>query len=190
MPKIIEDAKVYRAVIETIMESGYASATTKLIAEAAGANEVTLFRKYGNKAELVRQAIIAIIEQIDFASVVRYTGNVSDDLLRIVEMYQGAAAENDQFFYTVILEGSRHPELADLLDAPLGLVSNIGQLLARYQEEGTLIQEHPFHAVASLLGPLVINNMLRSASTDIPFPPIDLMALVTNFLNGRAPLKI
>ena len=68
MPKIIEDEQVYLVALQTITERGYAGATTKQIAEAANMSEVTLFRKYGSKAELIRQAITAMAEQLDFES--------------------------------------------------------------------------------------------------------------------------
>ena len=39
MPKIIDDEKVYRAAMQAVIERGYAGATTKQIAEAAGISE-------------------------------------------------------------------------------------------------------------------------------------------------------
>ena len=185
MPKIIEDEKVYYAAMQTIIERGYAGATTKQIAEAADISEVTLFRKYGNKAQLVKKTIAAIAEMIDFGSAVRYTGNVFADLLSIVQRYQGTAEKNGQFFYTMLLEIPRYPELIDMLDPPLNMFNTLGQLLARYQADGVLKPEHPLHAVASLIGPLAITNMIRGTKTDVPFPTLDLPNHVTHFLNGR-----
>ncbi len=54
MPKVIADMQIFQAVMEIIAARGYAGATTRQIAEAAGVSEVTLFRKYGSKAELVK----------------------------------------------------------------------------------------------------------------------------------------
>ena len=65
MPKIVPDATIFRAAIQVVTERGYSGATTRQIAEAAGISEVTLFRKYGNKAELMKQAIAAVTGQID-----------------------------------------------------------------------------------------------------------------------------
>lgn len=185
MPKVIEDAKVYRAVMETIIERGYAGATTKQIAEAAEISEVTLFRKYGNKAQLVKQAIAAMVGEIDFTSATRYSGEASVDLLRVVQTYQESAETKGFFFYIMMSEIPRYPKLADLLDTPLEMIGGIGQLLARYQAEGILEQEHPLHAVAALLGPLIAANMIRGTQTDVPLPPLDLANHVAHFLNGR-----
>lgn len=185
MPKIIAEEDIYQAVMESIIERGYSGATTKQIAQAAGISEVTLFRKYGSKAELVKQAIINEAEKIDFPSAAQYTGDVSADLLRVVELYQGSTQQHGPFFYTVLLEVPRHPDLTDLLESPFSLVQNVAQLVARYQGEGTLQDEHPLHAVAALLGPLMITNMIRQTGPSLPFPPLDLEVLVRNFLDGR-----
>ena len=85
MPKIIDDEKVYRAAMQVVIERGYARAKTKEIAEAAGISEVTLFRKYGSKAGLVKQAITATAVQMDFTSASHYTGDVAADLERVVQ---------------------------------------------------------------------------------------------------------
>ncbi|MCA9948851.1 MAG: TetR/AcrR family transcriptional regulator [Anaerolineales bacterium] len=185
MPKIIEDEQVYLAALQTIMERGYAGATTKQLAEAANMSEVTLFRKYGSKAELIRQAITAMAEQLEFESVTRYTGDVGVDLLRVVEMYQGAAKDKGKFIYTIIMEVQRYPELTAAISTPLAMFNRIGHLLARYQAEGVLRQEHPMHALAGLLGPLIATNMMRNVVQDVPFPPPDLGNHVAAFLNGR-----
>ena len=185
MPKIIADEQVYLAALQTIMERGYAGATTKQIAEAANMSEVTLFRKYGSKAELMKQAFTDMAEQMDFASATRYTGDVYGDLLRVVEMYQGTAAQKGQYIYAIILEIQRYPELAEAIGKPMQMFNRIGQLLARYQTEGILRPEHPMQALAGLLGPLIATNMIRNAVQEISFPPPDLENHVASFLHGR-----
>ena len=185
MPKTVTDAQIYKAALQTVIEKGYTGATTKQIALAADINEVTLFRKYGTKAELVKQAINNMVEQMDFQFTARYTGDVAADLQRIVEMYQGSAQTSGRFFYTVLLEIPRNQELAEIINTPFGLIQNIGELLARYQAEGVLKQEHPLHAVAGLLGPLIAMNIIHNATDKKLLPSPDLERHVAFFLNGR-----
>lgn len=185
MPKIIDDEEVYRAAMQVVIERGYARAKTKEIAEAAGISEVTLFRKYGSKAELIKQAINATAVQMDFSSAMHYTGDVMNDLQRVVKAYQDLSAQHGQFITTLIGEITRHPELGDLLDAPLQLMEGVATLLARYQGEGILQAEPPMQAVTALLGPLMIANMIRQANADITLPPPDAARHVNLFLNGR-----
>jgi len=65
------------------------------------------------------------------------------------------------------------------------MMGGIGKMLAHYQADGVLVQEHPLHAVAALLGPLIITNMLHANRINIPMPPIDLNDHVKQFLHGR-----
>lgn len=184
MPKVIEDEIVYQAVMQVVSERGYAGATTKQMADAAKVSEVTLFRKYENKAELVKQAISFVVEQTDFSSAVEYTGNVHADLLRVVQAYQDSAVKHGFFFAALFSELSRHPELAEALDKPLDIFSAIGELVSRYQKDGVLRKEHPAIIVASLLGPLMHITLMRGAIPNSRLPPRDLSTYVELFLEG------
>ena len=50
------DDKILDATIKVLAQEGYHGATTKKIAEEAGVNEVTIFRKFKNKENLIREA--------------------------------------------------------------------------------------------------------------------------------------
>ena len=185
MPKIIEDEVVYQAVMQVVLERGYAGATTRQMANAAGISEVTLFRKYENKLQLVKQAMESIIAQTDFKAATQYTGNVFADLLRVVQAYQESAVKHGQFIFILLSELPRYPDLSDLLNTPLGIFAGISQLIAFYQAEGVLRQEHPMHALAALLGPLIYASMMQSGLLTVDIPPLDLERHIAHFLAGR-----
>ena len=185
MPKIIEDEVVYQAVMQVVLERGYAGATTRQMANAAGISEVTLFRKYENKLQLVKQAMESIIAQTDFNAATQYTGNVFADLLKVVQAYQDSAVKHGQFIFILLSELPRYPDLFDLLNTPLGIFAGISQLIAIYQAEGILRQEHPMHALAALLGPLIYASMMQSGLLTADIPPLDLERHIAHFLAGR-----
>lgn len=189
MPKVIEDEMVYQAVMRVVSERGYAGATTKQMADAARISEVTLFRKYGSKVQLVKQAISSIVEQSDFKSAAHYTGDLAADLTRVIAAYQAAAVQHGLFFSALISEISRYPALTDSFDEPLSIFQSIAQLIARYQEEGELRQENPLHAVAALLGPLMYVAMMRSGMPNESLEPVNLISHVAFFLKGRSNKK-
>ena len=56
------------------------------IAEVAGVNEVTLFRRYGSKAGLFEKVIEHQLADTPLSKLV-YTGDLEADLLAIVEAY-------------------------------------------------------------------------------------------------------
>ncbi len=51
--------RILHAATQLFAEVGYAQATTRLIADAAGVNEVTLFRHFGNKKALLMACVDA-----------------------------------------------------------------------------------------------------------------------------------
>jgi len=91
MAKQIDDADVFAKTVDVLLANGYAGATTKLIAEAANINEVTLFRKYGSKAQLVTAALLHERAALEGETPIDYTGDLAADLLGMVRMYAEAA---------------------------------------------------------------------------------------------------
>jgi AcrR family transcriptional regulator len=186
MPKVIDNEWVYEAVLRVVLARGYAGATTKQMAEAADISEVTLFRKYENKSELVRQTITWMTSKIDFAKIARYTGDVEADLLRMVQVYQDTAVQYGPFFAVLLSEVPRNPEMANIIAEPLQMFTSMANLFVRYQEEGVLKSEHPLYALAALLGPLMYSSLIRVAASDPPIPALDLSNHVTSYLQGRS----
>ena len=185
MPKIVKDEEIYQAVMQVVSERGYAGATTKQIAEAANVSEMTLFRKYTNKLQLVKQAVAALVAQTDFEAAAQYTGDVTIDLLRVVQAYQDSAVKHGQLIFIMLSELPRYPELINLLNIPFEIYTGIGNLFAKYQSEGVLRQEHTLHAVAALLGPMMYSAMLSGALPGPSIPPLNLENHVAVFLEGR-----
>ena len=185
MPKIINDEQIFQAIIETITEYGYSGATTRQIAETAGISEVTLFRKFTNKASMVNFAVSALIKNFDFEAATQYSGDLRSDLIKVLEAYQATVVSHCRFFLSLINEMKQHAKLSGLMNVPTELLYSISELLNRYQSEGMLRIEHPLHAAASLLGPLVYTAMINSTITENKNPEIDIHHFVDCYLSGR-----
>lgn len=185
MPKIIADEEIFQAVLQVVTECGISGATTKQMAKAARVSEVTLFRKYESKLQLIKKAVDAVIAKSDFEAVTQYTGDVSADLLRVVQAYQGSAIKHGQLIFMMLSEIPRYPELADLIDSPLEVYFHISQLLSKYQSEGVLRSETPMHALSALLGSLIYDGMMRKVHLNKSIPPLNLANHVSCFLEGR-----
>jgi AcrR family transcriptional regulator len=56
-PTLVNRQKLLEAAARVFAEVGFRGATTRRIAEEAGVNEVTLFRLFGSKAQLMSEAI-------------------------------------------------------------------------------------------------------------------------------------
>ena len=186
MPKILDDEQIFRAVIRTVSENGYTGATTKQMAAAADVSEVTLFRKYGSKEQLVKASISFIIGQADLKSASQYTGDVQADLTRLVKTFHDIANEYGEFFSVMIFELQRHLDLLDLIDEPLDIFMALMDLITRYQKEGILVKEHPMIAWVSLVSPILIAFNMNKVFPEFKFKVDDFRDHVLNFLAGRS----
>ena len=184
MPKVIDDEQIFRAVIQTVSENGYTGSTTKQMAAAAGISEVTLFRRYESKEQLVKASISFIIGQTDLKSAIQYTGDVHSDLARMVKVYYDLANVYGDFFSVMIFEMQRHLDI-DLVNEPLELFLAFTKIITRYQDEGVLVKEHPIIAWASLVVPLIITFNMKKVFPNFGLEVEDFSDYVTRFLAGR-----
>jgi len=184
MPKRITEDQILEATIEVLLERGYASATTRHIAQRADMSEVTLFRRFGNKAKLTIAAVTHAVEKESYSP--EYTGDVEHDLLQVLTFFQRQKHSRQTSLMPLILtEVPRFPELQEALEAPFARISGVGQLLVRYQQEGVLKEEHPLHAVAALTGPLIILKLLGDANPHRDIPDLELKSFIQAFLSGH-----
>ena len=118
MAEPVADATMFDAALKVLAERGYAGATTRRIADAAGVNEVTLFRRFGDKRQLILAAIGADIDRFANDGLTA-TGNLEADLIRVVEYYSDIYQHRDGLVGTLLLEGARDPDVAALIQGPL-----------------------------------------------------------------------
>ena len=184
MPKVIDEKKIFKTVIEMLVSHGYEGATTKEIAKIAGVNEATLFRKYGSKAKLFENAINHQLSDTPLNRLA-YTGNLEADLLSIVDAYLETNASHGEILPALLAALPRHLELRGAFSTAWGNIQGIVKIIQKHQSDGLLKEEEPFLCLNALLGPLMTDQMFRRAKLDIPFPKIDTKNYVKMFLAGR-----
>lgn len=185
MPKVIDDEKVFNAVIDVLLASGYEGATTIKISGAAGIHEATLFRKYGNKLNIIQKAIQAQFTDVPLTQVT-YTGDLRADLLAIIVAYIETSELVGDILPTLLLEIPSNPELKESLETPWRNIFKIAEILKQYQEQGELVKEPVLTSLNVLIGPLMVMHMINKADLDMPIPTIDPPVYVDNYLSGRA----
>jgi AcrR family transcriptional regulator len=179
----VTDKTMFDAALTVLAERGYAGATTRRIADAAGVNEVTLFRRFGDKRQLILAAIHADIGQFARSGLTP-TGNLEADLIRVVEYYSEIYQHREGLVGTLLVEGARNADVAALIQEPLGAMSRLGEIFAIYQRNGQMIEEPPDFAVQALLAPLLVMTLLRHVTaTELALP--DAKTVVQRFLKGR-----
>jgi AcrR family transcriptional regulator len=184
VPRRVADDAILDAVVAMVVAHGYAGATTRQIASAAGVNEVTLFRRFGSKQRLVLAAIHRNVGQLGEPAFTA-TGDLEADLLRVLEYYVGMFRARASLPLVLILEATRNPELENLLREPLGLQIGLRSLIEIYQRSGELVSEPPPQAVNALVGPVLaygVDAQLGIAASGGPPSPADLL---DRFLRGH-----
>ena len=185
MPKLIDQDKLFRTAIELLVTHGYANTTTKNIAAAAGIHEATLFRKYGSKFELIAQAIEQRLSDTPLNKLV-YTGDLDVDVMSILEAYLEVSEQHGEIMPVLLFEIARDQALEKLLQTPWNNIQHIVEIIEKHQALGKLVKEPPLITLNVLIGPIMVNHMLRRANTSLPLPKINVRQYVDTFLNGRA----
>lgn len=122
--------RILEAAVKVFAEKGYARATTRLLAAAAGVNEVTLFRHFESKHKL----FAAVVEQyggpaVSTAIEAQLSGDYRQDLLRIGGYFMKLMTERCDAVRMMMCEASFFPDLADTLSQNPRLMR---ETLARY----------------------------------------------------------
>ena len=184
MPKVINEANVFKTVIDLLVSRGYHNTHTKEIAKLTGVNEATLYRKYGNKLGLIKHAFEQQFSTVPL-SAVTYSGDLQADLYTILDAYVATNETYGNILPFIFWELPRHPELSNVVQTPLNNIQGIVNIIARYQNEGQLKNEPPLTTVNVLLAPIILNQMFHQSNIDLITPAIDLHEYIDTFLDGR-----
>jgi AcrR family transcriptional regulator len=184
MAQSISDSQILDAALAVMIEKGYAGATTREIAAAAGINEVTLFRRFGSKAKLLEMVVEQ--EARSFAAAgIECTGALEADLVRVVQFYRQLTVTRGRVIAMLINEIPRQSELLDMMKSPGAIVSQIAELLEQYQDTGALVKEPPMQAFVALVGPILLGSMLGNLQPHLGDLLPEPHEHVRRFLCGR-----
>ncbi len=133
--------KVLRAASDLFAERGYAATTTRAIAERAGVNEVTIFRRFENKLGVLK-ALGAQWGEAQAGFAVDHAGDPADTratLLSLARMEVAGARENGGAAIRLAFEARSVPEVAELIgDGPKRNQEGLAQYMASRQAAGDL----------------------------------------------------
>jgi len=177
------EERLLSAAVEVLAERGYRGATTREIAEAAGVNEVTLFRLFSTKDNLLAEALIALSDQ-DQDLVPSPTGDLRSDLERLATTMANRMSEGGHLLMVVLPEITRLPDehAARVREAVSGSREVNMDLFRYYQERGELNAELGDDIWMTFMGPMLA-RLLYSEFHKTPLN-FDAREHVALFLNG------
>ncbi len=185
MPAPLKKEPILEATLKVMTERGYVGATTKLIAEEADIGEITLFRKFGTKDNLILEAMKQEAAKLK-EETIYYTGDLKADFTRFAHAYNTLLQSRLKLMLTFVTEVIRHPELEGILEFPYQIMQAICKVIERYQDEGKLKREEPLQQLTALLGPFLMFNIFNTVKIPETAQGIDVEAHVERFLNGCA----
>lgn len=188
MPKSVDTADIYAAAIALFCERGFGGTTTRQIADRAGINEVTLFRRFGSKAALMEAAIIDALAEAPFGQVTP-SADVTSDLSTIVEAYLATYQRHGGLALTLFSQLPHHPELAGTTPALMENLQNVAGVLAHHQAQGRIRPGNPIRFAVELIAPLAMVGFLNRLGIGPGHPGLDLNDYVETYLQGHENLQ-
>ena len=182
--------KIIAAALGLFGEIGYKRATTRLIAERAEINEVTLFRHFGKKQNLLT-ACVAEFNAVGFSdNMEQYlTGNYPDDIAQMAQAVIKDMAERFGTLRLLICDSMDMPELRDA--AMQGSQHNQGIVVDYFQRQITAGAVRPHldaevlaHAFDSLFSSYVLFQAVFNAGQAQMLPDETISQLVGIFVRG------
>ncbi len=174
MNKIIRSSaltrtRIIEAASQVFANLGVQGATTREIARVAGVNEVTLFRHFASKEQLLGVVIEnALALQIEaLAHPEAWTKNLGVDLKHYAQLYNSMLEAQEDLIRTFIGEAKRHPEAAKqvIQAAVRPLEEKLIAYLQSSQKLGNVRPDiDPLPAVDMFTGMLLAGMLCRSAN--------------------------
>ena len=109
--------RLLQAAADIMAERGYARATTRAIAEAAQVNEVTLFRHFGSKRNLLSEVIQSRSALPDLKAIFqdRLSGDYRQDLVTLGTAFYQAITQRKEALRLILCEAQEMPDLQGVL---------------------------------------------------------------------------
>ncbi len=175
------------AALQVYAESGYHGATTRRIAAAAGVNEITLFRRFGSKDLLLRDAL----GRCHAEGIVPLPETPDDPLQELTDWSRSHLQHLHQraaLIRTCLSEFAERPDMVTPeISCPVQATLALAGYLERLKERGLAAGSvEPRAAAAMLLGALFADAIGRDLVPDMYAIPRDeaVTQYVTVFLRG------
>lgn len=176
--------RILKAAAQVFAEDGYARATTRALAAAAGVNEVTLFRHFGNKENL----FAAVIEQFAGPAVTtdlqaRLTGEPERDLRIVGTRLLELLLERREALRLMLCEAAHFPEVQQVMvQNPRQIRRMLASYIGRQVEMGRFRSLHLEVAAQAFSGMLFAYAISHGVLDDSIEPELSNEELVHQFV--------
>jgi len=129
--------RILDAAIRVFAETGYRGATTRRIAQLADVNEVTLFRNFGSKEELLQQAVQQMGADDAGVSLPDDPVNPERELTHWARAQHEHVMRMSSLIRTCMGESEEHPDIAKCAHArPIRIANDLRAYLTKLKKRG------------------------------------------------------
>jgi AcrR family transcriptional regulator len=174
--------RILRAAAEVFAEKGYAASTTRELAAAAGVNEVTLFRHFGSKSNILAAVIDTFSALPDISATLEggFTGNYRQDLTRIGKVFMVSILERQEAMRLMLCEASEVREVMAAI--PHRLRQMLTAYLRQLIETGRVRDLDPELMAQAFLGMFFAYGVGRTILGGPAAPEVAVEDLVETFV--------
>lgn len=188
--------RLIEAATQVFASAGVQGATTREIARVAGVNEVTLFRHFASKEQLLEAVIenVLALQTEALAHPEEWTQDLRLDLRHYAQLYNSMLEAQEDLIRTFIGEAKRHPEAARrvMQEAARSMKEKLVAYLRSGQTRGTVrLDLDLVPAIDIFIGMLLAGMLRRSAALNLLYSREDYIEnCVDIFVRGisAAPL--
>jgi AcrR family transcriptional regulator len=180
---MIDQDKLLEAAARVYGEMGFRGATTRRIAEEAGVNEITIFRRFGSKDRLIAEAIRCHAALSAVAKLPEVPENPERELTRWCAAHLQHLRASRALIRKTMGELEERPEMIPCVAAgPSGAAAELRDYMRRLEARGFLppvphgTRRHgvnPYAAGAMLMSALFADAMGRDMMTEMYPRPAD-----------------
>jgi AcrR family transcriptional regulator len=184
--------RIIQGAAQVFAQKGYEGATTRAIAQAAGVNEVTLFRHFGNKKNIFMAVIerFSALPGLEAVMQDQLTGDYRQDLIKLGTHFLQTMLKRRKSILMSLCTAERLPEIRDVVAQPPTEQQQMLSGYLRQQIERGVVRDLPSPELAAktffgMLFEFAISQPLIAGTPIEHMPPEEVVAEVVDiFVRG------
>jgi AcrR family transcriptional regulator len=163
--------EILAAAAEVFAHHGFRGSTTRRIADAAGVNEITIFRQFGSKEALLREAMKHMTESAGLVALPEIPSDPELELTGWSEAYIQHLRLRSSMIRKTMSEIEERPEWSECASyVPTQQSNDLCRYLVALRKQGRIAEKFdPKTATAMLMGAIFADAMGRDVMPDL-FP--------------------
>jgi AcrR family transcriptional regulator len=177
--------EILAAAADIFAQHGFRGSTTRRIADAAGVNEITIFRQFGSKEALLREAMKHMTQSVGLNSLPEIPTDPEKELTRWSESFIEHLRLRSSIIRKTMGEMEERPEMSKCASyVPTQASNDLCIYLTALWEQGRATAPFdPRTAAAMLMGSIFADAMGREMMPDVyPQPPEKAAQMYTQLL--------